>query len=396
MSEISDLDLLKELGVELEVVKPKQYSPLEARLIAGFEDIQKFTKEHGRVPQHGENNDIFERLYAVRLDQLLKNQQALSLLAKMDTHGLLTGNTAQSVEEIDDNTLLEELGIELSPDNTDDITKLRFVSPIAHRQSADEIANRAVCRDFDKFEKIFEQIRVDLKTGVREARRSTKREDVNVGGLFILNGQIAYIAEQGKTFDAPSKKEYDARLRVIFDNGTESNLLLLSFQRALRKDEHGRAITIPIAGPLFSNDADGDNQTGTIYVLKSKSDLPEITPIRGVILKIGVTGGDVKTRIANSKTEATYLLGEVEVIDEYKLYNINRKKLEKMLHTIFDAARLKISIKDRFGNPFEPREWFLVTRESVSEAVQLIQDGTIHTHTYDLATAKFIEAKPSS
>lgn len=44
----------------------------------------------------------------------------------------------------------------------------------------------------------------------------------------------------------------DARLRVIYSNGTESNLLLDSLRRGLYKDESSRIISEPSAGPLFS------------------------------------------------------------------------------------------------------------------------------------------------
>ena len=43
----------------------------------------------------------------------------------------------------------------------------------------------------------------------------------------------------------------DARLRVIFDNGTESNLLMRSFQKALQQDPAGRRIIEPVGRPAF-------------------------------------------------------------------------------------------------------------------------------------------------
>ena len=392
MSEISDIDLLKELGVELEVEKPKQYSPLEARLIAGFEDIQKFVAKHGRAPQHGEDNDIFERLYAVRLDQLKKNEQALSLLVDIDVDGLLEGNAPIIDEEINDDVLLEELGVQVDAESSGDITKLRNVSPVAHRRAAEEIANRKVCRDFEKFEPLFEQVRLDLKTGTRISGDAATQNDFDIGRFFILRGQMAYVAEKGDDFKATGKNVFDARLRVVFDNGTESDLLMRSLQRSFNEPRNqARAISTLNAGPLFADQSDASDETGIIYVLQSKSELPEILPIKDAILKIGVTGGEVKRRIANAKNEATYLLGDVEIVDEYKLYNINRNKLEKLLQRIFHDARLVITIKDRFGKPVEPKEWFMVTREAVAEAVKLIQAGEIKNYQYDITLAKFIK-----
>ena len=393
MSDLSDLELLGELGVELEAEKPKTYSPLEARLIAGFEDILKFTEDHGRPPQHGEDRDIFERLYAVRLDQLRKNSQALSLLKNMDFQGLLKNDTPVELQEPDDEALLSELGITSVGQDDKDITKIKHVAPMAHRQAAEEIANREVCRDFDKFKSLFKKVEGEIGTGIRKVRKFRKgagflKANITQGQFVIIGGQSAFIAEIGDPQKAPNG-ENDSRLRVIYSNGTESDILLRSLVRAMYKDETSRIISDIASGPLFSDIEDEDNETGTIYVLRSKSELPEILQIRDAIVKIGVTGGSVKSRISNAKNEATYLLGDVEIIDEYTLYNVSRKKLENLIHQIFSDAQLQITIQDRFGKPFTPREWFLVPANVVAEAVELIKSGQITDYKYDIKTAKF-------
>ncbi|MEX5452655.1 GIY-YIG nuclease family protein, partial [Stutzerimonas stutzeri] len=91
MADMNDDDLLEALGVEVPTLKTATRTPREERIIAGFEDIQRFYQTHGRAPLHGEDRDIFERLYAVRLDQLRKLPEAQTLLAGLDTHGLLSG-----------------------------------------------------------------------------------------------------------------------------------------------------------------------------------------------------------------------------------------------------------------------------------------------------------------
>jgi hypothetical protein len=203
-----------------------------------------------------------------------------------------------------------------------------------------------------------------------------------------VGGQKAYVAEMDEEF-LTAQGMTDARLRVIFDNGTESNMLMRSLQRALHKDDAGRRITDPVAGPLFADQtADGDEASGTIYVLRSKSDLPIVAENRRVLHKIGVTSGKVERRIANAKIDATFLLADVEIVATYELFNINRTKLENLIHRIFDAARLDIEITDRFGNPVVPREWFLVPLAAIDEAVERIKDGTITSYVYspDIAT----------
>ena len=182
-------------------------------------------------------------------------------------------------------------------------------------------------------------------------------------------------------------------MRVIYDNGTESDVLLRSLQRALHRDEAGRRITDPVAGPLFARESEADDlPSGTIYVLRSKSDDPKIAASRDVLHKIGVTGSKVETRIANAKLDPTFLLADVEIVATYKLSNINRTKLENLIHRIFDPARLNIEIKDRFGNPVIPREWFLVPLFVIDEAVERIKDGTITAYKYDPSTASLVRS----
>jgi hypothetical protein len=205
---------------------------------------------------------------------------------------------------------------------------------------------------------------------------------------------MAYVADMDDEFVAEYGRP-DRRLRVVYDNGTESDLLLRSLQRALYKDEAGRRITDPNAGPLFGGAAeDGDLESGTIYVLRSKSDNPEIAAHRDLIHKIGVTGGKVETRIANAALDSTYLLADVDIVATYKLFNINRVRLENIIHRVFAAAQLNLTIQDRFGNPVRPREWFLVPLAVIDQAVERIKDGSITQFEYDPQTAalKKIEA----
>jgi hypothetical protein len=84
-------------------------------------------------------------------------------------------------------------------------------------------------------------------------------------------------------------------------------------------------------------------------VLRSKSDHDFIAKNRSVVHKIGVTGGDVKARIANAKNDSTYLLADVDVVATFKLANINAKRLEAPIHKFFSGARLDLKLKDRFG-----------------------------------------------
>jgi hypothetical protein len=247
-------DDLDDLYDELKELAPPEKKggrpPREERIIAGFEDIQRFYETNGRAPQHGEDRDIFERLYAVRLDRLRALPECRVLLAPLDHQGLL-GDAAgeEAEEEIDDDELLDELrGIGES-----EITQLRLVRSTEERRAADEVANREPCKEFGEFKPLFRAIKKDLDAGVRQTRRFEKDADIRLGEFFVLGGQMVYVAEFGEEFLTEQGRR-NARLRLVFDNGTESRGLLRSFQRALYKDENGRRITEPGAGPLFDHD----------------------------------------------------------------------------------------------------------------------------------------------
>lgn len=375
--------LLAELGVEVETKKAVTRTPREERIIAGFEEIQRFAEEHGSAPHHGEERDIFERLYAVRLDRIRELQECRELVEPLDETGLLTGAAKAPLadaEELDDDALLAELGIKVEGPP---ITELKHVRSTAEKKAAEEVASRDKCEDFETFRPLFEQVQKELDSGLRDTRPFEMKAEIEKGRFFIVGGQKAYVADKGET-TITDQGRTDSRLRVIFDNGTESNMLMRSLQRALNKDEAGRRITEPTAGPLFSDQTiDGDEASGTIYVLRSKADHPLVVENRELVHKIGVTNMSVEKRIAGAHLQPTFLMANVEIVATYELYNINRTKLENLIHRIFEPARLEIEIMDRFGRPVVPREWFLVPLFVIKEAVERIKDGTISGYRYD-------------
>jgi len=387
-----DIELLGALGVEAEPVATGGLTAKEQRIVAGFEEIERFMEEHGRLPQHGESRDIFERLYAVRLDRIRASAECRRVLAGLDSRGILgaetdTGGGGMVEEAPADEALLEALGVPTTP-AADDVTQLVHVRPRDEIKAAEEIAQRNACRDFETFQPVFKQIQNDLESGARCTLPYKDNADTKKGDLFILDGQKVVVAEMGEPFVSDYGRP-DRRLRVVYDNGTESDLLLRSLQRALNKDKASRRITAPDLGPLFSEEkSEDDFPTGYIYVLRSKSEHPFVAENRSVIHKIGVTGGDVKSRIANAKKDPTYLLADVEIVATFKLANINRKRLEALLHKFFGAVRLDLELKDRFGAQVEPKEWFLVPLAVIEEAIQKLMQGTIENFRYDPQTAR--------
>ena len=393
-SQFTDADdaLLEELGVEVEVKKAAQYTKEEERVIAGFEEIQRFVDEHERPPQHGEDKDIFERLYAVRLERLNELKACRELLLPMDHQGLLNAGADSASEpevEMDDDALLEALGVEAEAGS---IEELKYVRPSKEIRAAEEVAQRERCEDFEQYKELFDQVKEDLEAGTRQMIRCDNKTDVKIGDLLVLKGQTAYIANAGEEF-TDGEGRVDCRLRVVYSNGTESKMLRRSFQKRLWEDDAARRITTPSdLGPMFTDQVvEEDRASGTIYVLRSQSNDSFIKEHRELIHKIGFTNGSVEKRIADAANEPTYLLADVEVVKTYRLYNLNANKLENLFHKFFASAKLDIEMKDRFGKPYKPREWFLVPLEAIKEAVERLMDGTLSEYVYDPKIAKLMK-----
>lgn len=385
-----DLDELRsELDDYAKPAKKVEHSAAAQRIIAGFEEIERFVDKHGRLPQHGDDLDIFERLYAVRLDRIRESSECREVLRDHDPRGLLGAEADLTArrEPTDDELLasLSELG-----NDTEDLTRLVHVRSRDEIKAAEEIAKRNPCEDFETFKPVFEAVQSDLEIGTRETVKYENDSKIRKGDMFILDGQTVLVADEGDVFRSNYDRN-DWRLRLIYSNGTESDLLMRSLQRALNKDKTSRRIIESSLGPLFAAvEEEGDLATGYIYVLRSKSKHPFIKEHRSVVHKIGVTGGDVKARIANAKHDATYLLSDVEVVATFKLANINAKRLEALIHKFFAGARLDLKIQDRFGIEVESREWFLLPINVIEEAIEKIAAGNITDFRYDPASGQII------
>lgn len=382
MTERTNKDILGDLGIDVQSSSTPLQSPWEQRVIAGFEEIQKFVRVHNRLPNKESNEILFEAIYAIRLERLNELPEAKRLLLPLDTQGLITESPDK--EEIEDS----EFGKEIIPKV--DITRLRHVRSSAERKASEFIASRTFCSEFKRFKPLFDQVRKDLSNKVRQTRKFGLKSEIEVGRFFIVNGQMAYVAEKGNEF----VQEYghnDARLRVIYDNGTESNVLMRSLQRALNKDKSARRVTEALTSPLFPHSTLGPEQSsGVIYVLRSLSNLREISENRDFIHKIGVTSGKVQTRIADAKRDTTYLLANVEVVKTYDMAGYNQRHFEKILHKFLAEARLDIEIRHQ-QKVVRPKEWYLVPLEVIDEVVESILNETIVSLKYDKNTFSIVK-----
>ena len=381
MSNRSNEEILDDLGIKVEKKQSSSLTPEQQRVIAGFEDIQRFVEEHDRLPNPSSKENLFEPIYAIRLDRINASHEMRDLLRSYDTQGLITPSAKNTEEVIIGGVDTEQLT---------DITRLTHVRTSSERKAAEVIANRTHCVDFYKFKPLFDQAKIEINNKIRKTRKFELKSEIEVGRFFIVNGQMAYVADKGAEF-IQDYGHNDARLRVIYENGTESNALMRSLQRALNKDKAARRITEAVTSPLFQNsNLDPNLSSGKIYVLKSLSKLSSIAENRDLIHKIGVTSGDVEKRIADAKRDTTYLMADVEIVKTYDMAGYDHRQFEKILHKFLMEARLSISIHYN-GKEIKPKEWYLIPLEVIDEVVEAILDKSIVSLKYDRNTFSIVK-----
>src|SRR5690554_168057 len=368
-------------------VKPKQsYRQSSESIYVGmYHEIRDFIERNGREPS-AKSRNINEARLGQRLDALRKNTEAQQVLAPYDTKTQIlqvTPEASERVESATPRTLDDVLSSELLNDKHD-IFRVADVIQKGKKQSTNDYqATRKRCEDFEQFKPLFEHVQRELDSGVRRTSSIDGIAEIQEGQFFIVGGLIAYVAHVGEKYEH-RKGHHNARMRVIFSNGTESDLLLRSFGASLHKDKAARAISGGTEGPLFREQK--AERTGIVYVLKSKSELPQIAEHYHYLHKIGATNGAVKKRVGNPRKQTTYLRADIEVAAEYTLYGYQPKKVERVLQLFFSDAQADIKIRDGFGDIAKPREWYFVPLEEIAKAVELLQAGELTSFYYDTKT----------
>jgi hypothetical protein len=369
------LSLIEDDDLGLLKVKPKGASASSSadRLVASFGEINDFVRKHDRVPAPNQKDIQEYRLYS-RLESLRQERAKAAALADYDEFGLLSG--VKEIKSIDDIYDDDEFGI---LDNTGaSIFELKHVPK--QTTMPDYIASRKPCADFDRFEPLLQQCQADLAAGKRKLWPFAKEQQIHEGLFFVLKGILLYVAEVGDREVTSGKN--NARLRCIFENGTESDMLLRSLAAELYKD--GRRVLAHEDRLLdsFDNVFDEDQETGFIYVLKSRSDRPEIKSIEN-LFKIGFCRGAVEDRVKNAAQDPTFLMAPVAIVTAFKCFNMNPVKLEQLLHRFFGKWCLDVDVVDRDGQRHIPREWFIAPIDVIEQAIHFVISGEIVQFQYD-------------
>lgn len=363
------------------VLKPKTKQPnADDRLIASFLEVVEFYEENDREPK--QCKDIQESKLFYVLDGIKADETKKNYLKQFDDYGLLETDTKQIVEAKQYNSINDILSDDsfglLNIDNS--IFTLTHVKPNDEREQTDFVARRKPCKDFSKYEPLFKQCHKDLKDGNRKYTKFSE-DDIKQGIFFVVDGMLAYVAETYKITRGKHSK-LDGRIKCIFENGTESNLLFRSLGKALYKNGQSVTELLNNTNLIINHINSNDVESGYIYILKTKSTNTQIQAIPN-LYKIGFATTTVEERIKNASQDPTYLMAEVQIIASYKCYNLNPQKFENLIHTFFNKVCLSIDIFDGKGKRHTPREWFSVPLNMVEKAVELLISGDIIKYKYD-------------
>ncbi len=361
------------LGLLGEVKAQNRAATEDERLVASFNEINDFIDMHGMEP--AKSTDMNERTLFSRLQGLREHPDKTKALKPYDRYNLLQEVESNSIDDI-----LNNDAFGLLSDDADTVFELKHVPKHKEIAQADFIASRKPCKEFDKYEILFKECQQDLRDGKRRLVRFNEKF-MEEGSFFILKGVMVYLE---KIVSAAKDKhnKMDGRTYCVFENGTESNMLMRSLGRGLYEDGYFVSKHEDRLLDKFANIADADKRSGFIYILKSKSTSEKIQSIKN-LYKIGYSTIEVKERIKNAENEPTYLMAPVSVVSIYECYNMNTQKFEQLIHKFFGKVCLNIDIFGNDGQRYSPREWFVAPLDIIEQAIELIISEEIIHYRYD-------------
>ena len=396
-------NILKNDPLGLLKVKPKISAVIspDNRLKASFEEINQFIDDKGHAPE--KSRDINERRLFSRLKGLKESPEKAAMLLEQDRHHLLEGIEILEplmIETVDDVLDADPLGLlgGNSVESEDvDIFDLKNL-PSQSRELTDFVAKRKPCQDFDHYEAQLINVQQELKENKRKLSHFTDKGEALVeGNYYILGGILLYleridIESKEETIDGKRSRK-DGRTYCVFENGTESNMLYRSLAKALYNGGKIVSQTENQINKAFQKNLgvvkEDDELAGTIYILRSLSDNPEIQSLQN-LYKVGFSTTTVEKRIANAENEPTYLMSPVKLIAEYEAYNMNTQKFENLLHRFLADVCLDLEVADNKGRMHQPREWFIAPLDVINRAIELMVERQIQHYRYDAVEKKIV------
>lgn len=375
-----ELEKIFEDPLLADVTAPRKRTTSSDRLVAGFQEILAFYEANGRLPEDTQAEaSLFHKWTG-----LLKSEKKIERCRPFDDLGILPQPEqtvkkpqAQYHRELTDEEQLEAiLNDPLLADIEDGADLGLFDVPeymrqrLEARKEAEYVGKRRPCEDFHKYADGFKEIQQGLKSGkYRLVKFSIKH--LQVGKYFVEDGMVGYLA----AFENDAVDKYgtrDGRTRIIYENGAESDIKFKTLTKNLSVTGYSIQDCSEMTPEEFEQCftlTDKDVESGTIYVLRSKSTRPEIAAIKD-LYKIGFTVTSVESRIANAKNEPTYLCADVEVVATWKVYNVKSSTFEALIHKLFSSVQLQVTVDGHL-----PKEWFIVPFKVIDEAINAIISG---------------------
>lgn len=377
-------------------VKPKisTVKTADERLSSSFDEINAFIEKNDREPAPNPSNISEYQLYS-RLKNLREDEDKMQALEPQDKYGLLNV-VKKEINSIDD-IFNDDLSGIFDDGEAQSLFEFKHTPREIARAEADFVARRKPCKNFKDYEELFKSVQADLSSGKRKLV-DFKLGNLREGAYYIHRG-ILFLLEK---IDISKKEHYredgtrvrtDGRTRCVFENGTESNMLMRSVEKSLYANgmvvtENADDVTEKFY-ESFTDITDVDKEAGYIYVLSSKSTDPKIQAIKN-LFKIGYSTTSVVSRIRNAEKEPTYLMAPVELEAEYKTFNMNTQKFEQLLHNFFGSCCLNIDIYDEKLRRRMPQEWFVVPLDIIDKAIELIITEDIVHYKYDKSSEKIV------
>ncbi len=375
-----ELEKIFEDPLLADVTAPRKRTTSSNRLVAGFQEILAFYEANGRLPE----DTPAEASLFHKWTGLLKSEKKIERCRPFDDLGILPQpvSTVEEPQPEDHRELTEEEQLEailndpLLADIEDGADLGLFDVPeymrqrLEARKEAEYVGKRRPCEDFDKYADGFKEIQQGLKSGEYRLVKFSE-SNLKVGRYFVEQGIIGYLAafeDEGRN----NLGRVDGRTRVIYENGSEADIKFRTITKNLSVDGYSIMDCSEMSPEEFEQCftlTDKDVESGTIYVLRSKSARPEIAAIKD-LYKIGFTSTSVESRIANAKNEPTYLCADVKVVATWRVYNVRSSTFEALIHKLFAAVRLQVTVDDH-----RPQEWFIVPFKVIEEAITAIIAG---------------------
>ena len=252
------------------------------------------------------------------------------------------------------------------------------------KKKADYVAQHKLCENFEDYKPLFAKVHQELKEGRRSLVKINKTATLTAGRFYFVSGQMLLLEQIGE-LKKSSNSLPDARTRCIYENGTESDILLQTLRKNVVGDGYAISELQEEMEAQFFNNSDittEDKVTGYIYILSSLSGNPVVKKEKN-LYKIGFTTNSVEQRIANAENDPTYLMAPVKIVATYKVVNMNSQMFEDLVHQLLMPVQFQVTVFDEHGKEHQPQEWFVVPLPVVDVIIKKIMDGTIVGFTYN-------------